>query len=103
MVLVLRLAAPFVREGSASRETHLAVNYQHSAMRTAIGSIQSPRLDGVLIGEFAPRIGHLTNVSVVESPGGANPIEQDAHFHAGPRPFAKRIAKPMAGGVRLKN
>src|ERR1043165_3840850 len=88
MILVLGVPAPFVREGGASSDTNLAIDDQHAAVGPAVRAIQPPRLDGMVIGELATRVGHLTNVAVIETPTGTDPIEENTDFNSGASAFA---------------
>ena len=103
MFRVLRVAGPLLRETNRAGERDLAVDHENAAMRAAICPVDPPRMQRVIVGKFAARFLQHFHVGVIELPTGADAVEQHAHFLAGPRAFAKCVAKRMPDTVRINN
>ena len=57
----------------------------------------------MVIGEFASRFPHHSDIGIVETPARPNSVQKNANFDARSRPLAKSIAKLTAYVIGLKN
>ena len=93
---VLGVSGPEIAKGRSSGERHLSIHHQDAPVRPPIRAIHPPRKSRMVVGEFATRFLHHPHIGIVEIPTRTDAVEQDAHFEAGPRAFAKRVPKLVA-------
>ena len=66
MHFVLSVTTPLVGKSRASGETDFAIDHEHAPVGTAVGPIEPPGSDGMVIGEFAAGVLHHLHVGIVE-------------------------------------
>ncbi len=103
MFRVLGVPRPLLGETNSAGKPDPAVDHENAAMRAAIGAIHSPGKERMVIGKFAARILHHSDVGIIQLPTGADAVEQDAHFHSGPGAFDEGVAKRPADFVGVNN
>ena len=89
----ISVAQPLVRKTDSSGKADTAIDYQDSAVRAPIHTVNSPRGDRMIIGERTPGLLESLEICLVQSQAGTDAVEQHAHPHTSARALGQRIAK----------
>ena len=103
MVLILGMTGPLEGKSGRAGKRHFPINHENAPVGSAIRAIHPPGGGGMVIGEFASRFPHHSDVRIVETPTRTNAIEKEAHFNARPGALAKGVAKLTAHFIGMED
>jgi hypothetical protein len=89
----ISVAQPLVRKTDSAGKADTAIDYQDSAVRAPIHTVNAPRGDRMIIGERTPGLFESLDIRLVQRQAGADAVEQHAHPHTSARALGQRVAK----------
>jgi hypothetical protein len=89
----ISVAQPLVRKTDPAGKADTAIDYQDSAVRAPIHTVNAPRGDRMIKGECTPGLFESLDIRLVQRQAGPNAVEQHAHPHTSARALGQRVAK----------
>ena len=87
------VAQPLVREADSTGKADPAIDYQDTAVRAPIHTINPPGGDRMIIGERTARFLESLDICIIQRQAGSNAVEQHANADAGARALGQRVTK----------